>query len=116
MGVRHIEACLLHAEIGIHVHECEITALHLALVVEVHQRWVVGWGVVTGVVVAIGTQLHLQHFSHGKFDEQIAVNGKLRQRQHLLVAARLIGEFVVPSENAEAKMLPQCGTQHMDRR
>ena len=69
VGICHIKARLLHAEIGIHIDKGKIAALHFLLIVEVHQRRVVGRRIVLGIVVGIGAELHFQHFRHGKFDE-----------------------------------------------
>ena len=83
------EACLFHLEVGIQVHDGEVAAFHLLLAVEGHRRGIVDGSVILGVVVAVNTHLHVQHASDGEGSIQVAVDGELGQRQHLLVAARL---------------------------
>ena len=39
----------------------EIATFHFVLCVKCHSGWVVGWCIITGVVVAVNTKLNIQH-------------------------------------------------------
>ena len=116
MAVHHKEASLFHAEVGIGVHEGEIAALHLILVVESHRGRVVGWCVITGIVVAIDAKLAMEHPGYGELDIDVAVDRELGQGQHLGVARRLEGEVIFPMQRFESEVLLKGCIEHMNGR
>ena len=56
----------------------------------------------------------MQHVRDGERGVQVAVDGELGQRQHLLVAAGLQRHAVLPVEGLEMQTLPPTGAQHVD--
>lgn len=79
------EACFFQFHVGIYCHKSEIAAHHLVLCMECHGGRVVGWCIVTSVVVAIYAKLHMKNPCDRELQEHIGVDSKLGQWQYSFV-------------------------------
>ena len=77
MGVGQVEPCFFKFEICKNVHYEEITTILLVLIIETHVGRVVVRSLIAGVVVAVNTQLHMEHTGDSELKVEIAIYGEL---------------------------------------
>ena len=118
MAVHHVEAALLQVEVSIDVHDGVVangdTRLGVGVLEVIHaEPRAVCRGIVGGEVAHVASQLDAQHLGIGEFQVQVAIDVHERQGQNVVAAAVLRRHLVVPVQDAEDKVLIQCGAQHL---
>ena len=113
-----IDACVFQVEVGIDVHYgvvAYLDAVVRVLEVELPDGRRVVRRVILGEVAHVGSQLHRQHLLRQlELQVEVAVERQVGQRQDVLVTALLVGDFIVPVEDAECQVFLQRGAQHLD--
>ena len=113
------EACMLQVQVGIDVDEREIAQLLAAVGVLLNGK-LVQLGQEVGRVIlaeprARGAQLHAQHAGHHELQIQVGEYVQLGQGHHVLVAAGLEGDDVIPVQRPQAQLLVQLCGEHRQR-
>ncbi len=91
----------------------ETSHFYLTLVVELHQRRLVGRSIIACVKVGICPQLHGKHFRHFCLQIQVGVGTKRWHRYHRLVRGGLVSHLGVPMQNTCSKLLVDACRQHL---
>ena len=112
------KAGMLEMCIGIYVDDRVVAYLHVVLAITLYgihaHVWRIVWGFVAGKVAYVGTHVYFQYLGNVYFDIEVAVYIECRYRKCTLVAGVLIGNQVLPMEDAELEVLFQLGCQQID--
>ena len=118
VAVHDEEAGALQVHVGIDINEGIAAQLHAALGILldgklVELRTEVG-SVVLGEEADVAAYLEGQLTDHHELQVEVAEEVEGGQRQHLLVAGVLVGDHVLPVEDAQAEVLLELGGEHVD--
>lgn len=112
------EAGVLEVCVGIYVYDRVVTYLHIVFAITlycVHSYvWRIVWGFVAGKVAYVCTHVYLQYLGDANLDVEVAVYIESRYRESTLVAGVLVGNLILPMEDAELEVLFQLGCQQID--
>ena len=117
VGGHDVEAGVLEVEIGIDVDDGIIAHLHaggLVLYAILSDDGAIGGAVIFGEIAEVGTQLGQEDFGKTEFEVEIGVGVEGGHGQHILVGRHLIGQGVLPVEDAPAEILIESDANQTD--
>ena len=111
MTHHQIEPHLLQFKVGIDIDEGIASQLHTAGGILLNGELVDGGAVVGSIVLredeGIGTKLYIQHPGNTELQEEVGEEVPGGQWQHLLITAVLIGEDILPVQDAGCEQCVQ---------
>lgn len=115
MAPKHIETTFIELRRKIGIIERIITHLHIMLRMEGHRGRLIRQTIITRIIVAVYTQLHLKHAEGAEIKKHIRVYRQRRKRDYVTVGCGLIGDGIVPVPYAEFQLLlqSQCENLHI---
>ena len=105
------DAGVLDVNIGVGIDDRVVAHLHVLLAVALHGiltdvRRIIR-SLVAGEVSGISTQLDIQYLYHLEFDEEVSIYVEVWHWQGTLAAGMLVGNHVLPVEDAKLEILLQ---------
>lgn len=74
----------------------------------------VGGGIVGREIAHVGSELGAEHFCYAEEEVNVGIAGESGNRGNVVVGGGLVGEFVLPVEDAPVEVLTEGGCQEAD--
>ena len=116
MVVHDIEAGALEVEVCIDRDEGIVSNLFLLQRVLVHEHahhWRIVWCIVFGEVLQVCSKLGLKDFGYAEAQVKVGVERQGREWEYIFVCTSLVGDVVLPIENAKFEVLAQIGADNL---
>ena len=115
----HEESRMLDEHIGGGIDDRVVAHLHIVSTIALYDIlshiWRIVGSLIASEIASVGTEVDIEHLSYTELDVEVRIDIKVWYWYHLLLARVLVGNYVLPVEDAQTEVLHELSCQDVDR-